>query len=120
MNKIVFFVLLLFVYCKKEVTLPAANDAKRIEYGTWTGLIPSNPQWTYTFDNGLLIQRLPQFNTVLLSYEYPYAIRTDTIFIGGDTTNQPRRWVVSFLCDSVVQVTQVGAIINQTFYLKQR
>lgn len=120
MKYFVLFFALLFVACKKDVILPAANDATRIESAEWSGLIPDNPQWTYDFRAGILIQRLPQFNTVLLTYEFPYAIRRDTIIIGGNTTNQPRRWVVFFHCDSVVQVTQLGATINQVFYLKKR
>lgn len=122
MKKIVLFLVVIatfFVSCKKDVTLPSPTDATRIQSGTWSPLIPANPEWNYEFERGILIQSLPAFSTVLITYTFPYAIRADTVLIGGDTTNQPRRWVCYFHCDSLVEVTQLGAAINEKFFLKR-
>lgn len=120
MTKKVLFFLLLFVYaCEKDVSLQA-NDASRIENATWKSLTATTPDWKYTFDKGILIQSLPAFSTVITSYTFPYAIRHDTVFIGGDATNPPRTWIVTFHCDSVAQVQELGITISTVKYLKKQ
>lgn len=111
--------LLSLVQCRKEPIAPDPKDAARIE-GTWSNMLPAHPDWRYEFYDGLLTQSVYDFGQPLSVKTYPYAIRQDTIFVGGDSVNAPRQLIVYFYCDSLVQCrTQGSGIINPILYLKR-
>lgn len=114
------FLLLIFLFsCHKEPISPDASDASRIE-GTWSSLLPAHPDWKYDFHKGLLTQSVQDFGQPLSVNTYPYAIRKDTIFIGGDATNAPRWWITKFKCDSLVECKTGGvSIIHYILYLER-
>lgn len=123
MKYIPFLLLLLtlFTACHKEAPPADPRDASRIEGGVWSSLLPAHPDWRYTFDNGLLRQYVSDFGAVVSDQTYPYALRHDTLIIGGSGGASARCWVVYFYCDSIVQVQNVtpGAVIAPTLYLKK-
>ena len=118
MKKIVLCFLTFFVIsCKKDILLPSPYDATRIEGAKWIPLSPPTPTQEYSFQDGILSQSLlPDYTKV---FEGPYAIRKDTMFIGGNSVNPERVWILYFHCDSIVRVKNTGAILNQIFYLKK-
>lgn len=123
MKYIPFLLLLLTLLaaCHKEAPAADPRDASRIEGGMWSSLLPAHPDWRYTFDDGLLRQYVSDFGAVLSDQTYPYALRHDTLIIGGSGGASARCWVVYFYCDSIVQVQNVtpGAVIAPTLYLKK-
>ncbi len=95
------FSLILTSACRDEGPEPVYS----LEGGTWTELTGTlNADWHYTFDAGLLQQEYTGFGANLSTLSFPYAQRADTVFIGGDAANPPRRWVLSWQCADVVQV----------------
>lgn len=76
-------------------------------------------QWTYDFNNGLLTQSASGFGTVITVLQYPYAERGDTVIIGGDLNNAPRRWVLHFECADVVHVQELDQPFSLVQYLKR-
>lgn len=118
-NLLLFATLLLFA-CQKDPSPPANSDASRIE-GHWVDLTGTlAPDWQYHFNQGVVTQSFVHYGAVLSSLTYPYAIRSDTVFIGGDIANAPRTWVVYFQCDEVVEVKQVGLLLGHRFWLKKQ
>jgi len=110
----------LFIGCKEKEDLPLDQfDAQRIE-GRWVDMTGTlAPDWHYHFDGGLLTQSYIKAGATITALTYPYAIREDSIFIGGDLTNAPRVWLVDFECDEVVQISQEAAVLGQRFWLKR-
>ncbi len=122
MKNIAFFLLslTLLTACRKEAPPADPRDAARIEGGVWGSLLPAQPDWRYEFDDGLLRQYVSDFGAVLSEQTYPYALRHDTILIGGSGATDARRWVVYFHCDSVVECrTQGSGILAPTLFLKR-
>jgi hypothetical protein len=120
MKYLFLFLSTLFLFCKKEpITLQySPRDAARIE-GNWRSL-NNSPTKTYHFERGFLIQQVHVGPTPVWSYEFLYATRLDTVFIGGDSINSPRVWTCYFHCDSLVEVAQSnGGLLSQTFFLKR-
>ncbi|MBL7780674.1 MAG: hypothetical protein JNM22_05605 [Saprospiraceae bacterium] len=111
---------ILFLQCQKEMPEPNPKDASRIE-GRWESLLPSNPEWAYSFEDGFLTQTHTNFGTVLSSQTYTYATRNDTVFIGGSGLNMERRWKVYFHCDSIVEARTAtpGSVLAPTIWLKR-
>jgi len=121
--KYIFFILAVFLLaCRKETPqlfIPDPHDATRIE-GHWADMTGTlAPDWHYHFDAGLLTQSYTKAGATLTSLTYPYAIRRDSVFIGGDATNIPRTWLLEFECEEVVMVTQSAAALGQRFWLKR-
>jgi hypothetical protein len=112
--------LLPLISCKKDVLPdPSPSDASRIE-GRWVDMTGTfAPDWHYHFNGGLLTQSHIKAGATLTALTYPYAIRNDSIFIGGDLTNAPRVWLVDFECDEVVEISQEAAVMGQRFWLKR-
>lgn len=119
------FTLLLLVClmaaCKEEQTPPFnPQDARHLEGHEWTNLTGAlHPEWHYCFEGGLLTQRYVEFGATLSTITLPYAIRQDTVYIGGNATNNPRTWVLYFECEDVVQVAEQGPVLSQVFWLKR-
>lgn len=115
-----FICTLLLFSCKKEPAPPPDPlDASRI-VGNWRDMTGTfSPDWNYQFEDGILTQSYDKFGAQLTTLTYPYAIRNDTIIIGGDVTNIARKWVVYFECQDVVKVTQVGFLFGQQFWLSR-
>lgn len=119
------FTLLLLVClmasCKEEQTPPFnARDARQLEGHEWTNLTGAlHPEWHYCFEGSLLTQRYVEFGATLSTITLTYAIRQDTVYIGGNATNAPRTWVLYFECEDVVQVAEQGAVLSQVFWLKR-
>ena len=107
-----------FANCKKEVDLP---QERTIE-GEWAHLLPVHTDWHYYFNDGLLTQSLPITQVIVTSQVYTYAIRHDTVFIGGNASNAPRVWQVQFHCDSIVEVHDItpGIVVSQVMLLKKQ
>lgn len=93
------------------IILPGCGDGKAeprysIE-GEWYNLTHSSPDWLYTFRNGLLTQSVSHAGVPLSTKTYPYAERGDTLYIGGDQQDPPRRWLLRWECHNVVEVRQL-------------
>ena len=102
--------------CNKEPDPPAPG----IE-GRWTPMLPAHPEWTYDFRDGLLTQSITDFGVMITSITYPYAVRQDTVWIGGTVTDMPRTWLLEFECADIVRVTNIspGATLSTQFWLKR-
>ncbi len=109
-----------YIGCREHDPFPFdAHDAHNIE-GRWVDMVGTlNPDWHYHFDQGLLTQSYEAFGGTLTTLTYPYAIRADSVFIGGDANNLPRVWVLAFECADVVMVTQTNAGFGTRFWLKR-
>lgn len=112
--------LTVLIACRKETPPDEPRDASRLEGGAWRNILPAHPAWQYEFQDGLLRQYVLDFGIVVSDQTYPYALRRDTVFIGGDAFSSPRRWVIYFHCDSLVEChTQGSGILVPTLYLKR-
>jgi hypothetical protein len=98
-----------FVFCKKNIeSLP---NLQTIE-GNWVQESPlPSQEWRYKFNDGILQQSASVGNTTVVQYQFPYALRGDTVVIGGDSINPPRTWLLDFWCDSVVEVQPLNVLI---------
>lgn len=90
--------------------------------GSWSPMIPAHPEWVYDFREGLLTQSITDFGVVITTLTYPYAVRQDTVWIGGDANNLPRVWLLAFECPDIVRVNNIspGAVLSPQFWLKRR
>jgi hypothetical protein len=105
--------------CQKEKPDHSPTDASGIQ-GEWVELTGTlQPDWKYSFDDGLLTQSYEAFGSVLTTLTFPYATRQDTVFIGGDTNNQTRIWILYFECHEIVQVRDASSLLGQKFWLKR-
>jgi len=114
-------ILLLFVVACRDSDGPVFNptDATMIEGHCWADLTGTvGPEWCYCFERGLLTQTYYGFGATFSSLSFPYAIRHDTVLIGGDANNPPRTWLLFFECDEVARVT-TSAALNHRFWLKR-
>ena len=121
MNRFIFLLMLIaFVACSKEVPPADPHDATRIEGGVWAAMLPAHPDWRYEFRQGLLRQYALDYGIVLSDQTYMYALRSDTVFIGGSGPDRERRWVVFFHCDSLVECrTKSSGVLAPTLFLKR-
>lgn len=87
--------------------------------GEWRSLIPKQPDWRYQFRRGLLTQYTTVGNTTISSKTYPYAERGDTLYIGGDQFDPPRRWLLKWECHTVVEVKQLDVQFPQLWWLRR-
>ncbi len=100
-----------FISCKEP-------EAPNTIEGDWIDLTGSiYPDWHYHFERGILTQKYEKFGATLTTITFPYATRGDSVFIGGNSTNDPRIWVLSFECADVVKVQSVSATFGPTFWL---
>lgn len=109
---------ILFSTCQKDTAPSDPRDATRIE-GRWRSLLPAHPDWQYDFNDGLLTQSVTDLGVVVSSLQFTYAIRHDTIHIGGDGINIPRNYQAYIHCDSIAELKNItpGAIIAPTMWL---
>lgn len=77
--------------------------------GSWRQTAPASPGWVYTFDNGLVTQRVDAFGATLSVLTFTYAERGDTVYIGGDAVNEPRLWLVKMLGPADMKVREKPA-----------
>jgi hypothetical protein len=112
--------LLPLISCKKDVLPdPSPSDASRIE-GRWVDMTGTlYPDWHYHFEAGLLTQSYIKAGATITALTYPYAIRQDTVFIGGDATNAPRVWLLHFECHEITEVVQSAPAFSQRFWLRR-
>lgn len=87
--------------------------------GRWTALVPDNPDWQYHFERGLLTQFTTFAGTTISEKQYPYALRGDTLLIGGDAHDAPRRWVLRFECCDVVEIQHLAGPIATPRWLRR-
>lgn len=88
--------------------------------GDWRQESPLPSQnWRYKFNDGILQQSASIGSTTVVQYQFPYAVRGDTVMIGGDSINPPRTWVLDFWCDSVVQVQPLNVLIAPQLLLRR-
>lgn len=104
--KFYFLLLVLICSCQKDPEPSPEPPARTIE-GHWKILVPATPQWHYVFDDGLLEESVYVGPTKIVSYLYPYAIRADTIFVGGDINTPPTLWNFKFHLDSLVELKNI-------------
>lgn len=101
---------ILFALCLSALAFSACRDQAppdpTIE-GRWRQLIPAHPPWEWNFDNGILTQSVQDFGATLTTLQFTYAVRADTIYIGGDGQNDPRRLVIRFLGDGALEARQL-------------
>lgn len=89
--------------------------------GAWVKVPAYKPEWRYHFSGNILTQSIVDFGATITALEYPYALREDTLIIGGDNNNAPRRWLIHPICDSIVEVRNLTAQVTlaPTFYLRR-
>lgn len=111
------FLLVLLSACRKD-DQPVIQPTATIE-GHWKILVPATPDWHYYFDRGVLIQTAMVGNTQVAVYQFTYAIRHDTLLIGGDISAPPRMWRYTFQLDSLMGITDIspGVAISPLSYL---
>lgn len=68
----------------------------------------TSPYWLLDFDDGLLIQEAKFGGGTLTVLHFVYAERGDTLYIGGDTNNQPRTWVVRLIGDNDLKAVEIA------------
>jgi len=116
-----FTLLTLLGSCQKETTTADPHDAERLQ-GEWGNLLPTHPDWQYNFDDGILKQSVTDFGTIITSFQFPYAIRRDTLLVGGDAINEPRKYLVYLHCDSIAELRNItpGVMIAPVLWLKRK
>jgi hypothetical protein len=87
--------------------------------GRWSALVPDKPDWKYHFDQGLLTQTTSFAGVPLSIKQYPYTLRGDTVIIGGDTVDAPRRWVLRFECCDVVELQHLAGPLATPRWLRR-
>jgi len=87
--------------------------------GLWQAMIPAKPNWQYDFQNGLLTQYVTDFGKPLSTRQYPYAMRGDTLIIGGDEQNPPRRWLLTFKCERIIETKPLNQQLAEVLYLER-
>ena len=102
------FCLLLLALCLFSNCRDQPPPAPTIE-GYWHQLIPQHPPWEWHFDNGILTQSVQDFGATLTTLQFTYAVRDDTVFIGGDGNNDPRILLIRFLGDGAIEAKQLPA-----------
>ena len=109
--------LVILLGCQKE-DQPVVPSPATIE-GHWRILVPSTPDWHYYFNTGVLIQTARVGNTSVATYQFTYAIRHDTLLIGGDISAPPRMWRYTFHLDSLMEIRDItpGVAISPLSYL---
>ena len=107
-QQILFAILLaLFGYCASHCRDQAPPEPS-LE-GAWQQLIPQHPPWIWQFDNGILTQSVQDFGATLTTLQFTYAVRADTVYIGGDGQNDPRRLVIRYLGNGALEARQLPA-----------
>jgi len=98
----------------KEEALPTIS-------GHWVNLTDIHPDWQYEFTDNVLTQYIVDFGATIAWQQYPYAVRGDTVLIGGDTNDPNRIWKVTFWCDSIAEVHNItpGVMIAPVLYLRK-
>ncbi len=101
--------------CKKT---PIDPPSPTIE-GEWRDLIQGTPNYVYHFDNGLLIQTAMIGNSAVVVQQYTYAVRQDTVYIGGNEGTPARLWKYRFELDSLMEVKDItpGVQISKLSWL---
>lgn len=89
--------------CKDQEPLPPGIE------GVWKQTAPESPGWIFTFDSGIVTQRVEKFGGALSHLVFTYAERGDTLYIGGDAANAPRTWVVTMLGVADMKVREAPA-----------
>lgn len=69
----------------------------------------TSPWWEFTFENGIMTQEAKGFGATLSDLQFTYALRDDTLHIGGDLNNPPRRWLYKLLGPDDLKVTEIPA-----------
>lgn len=69
----------------------------------------TSPWWEFTFDNGIVTQEAKGFGASLSTLQFPYTERGDTLYIGGDLSNPPRRWLFKHLGPDDLKVREIPA-----------
>ena len=92
--------------------------------GRWEAMLPAHPNWVYDFHNGLLTQTVSDFGAVISQRQYPYTVRyssspIDTLFVGGDTHEPARTWLLDFECATIVHLQAIGTPFNGLQYLRR-
>ena len=113
-----FFALVLLCACHKEMQPVATRSLE----GHWQILSPATPNWHYVFTENLLEQSVYVGPTKVISYQFTYATRRDTLFIGGDITSPPRVWKYKFHLDSLIELTDItpGVMISPVSLIIKR
>ncbi len=89
--------------------------------GHWVNFVPSHPDWQYNFDRNLLTQYIVDFGDTLFTQEYTYAVRNDTLLIGGNGANLPRILMVKFWSDQITEIHNItpGVQLAPVLYLRK-
>jgi len=77
--------------------------------GHWQKLVPAKPPTEYDFRAGILTQTISFAGQPVAEIQRTYAMRLDTLLIGGDVGDPQRRYVLRFIGGEVVEVRQVSA-----------
>lgn len=95
-------VLLAYLACRDqyEPLLPEIE-------GRWRKLVPAHPPTEYDFRAGIMTQATYFGAQPVATIQRIYAVRGDTLHIGGDLSDPQRRYVLRFLGSEVVEVTPV-------------
>lgn len=77
--------------------------------GHWRKLVPAHPPTEYDFRAGILTQTISFAGQPVAEIQRTYAMRLDTLLIGGDLGDPQRRYVLRFIGGEVVEVRPVSA-----------
>lgn len=121
MKKLLFALLLTTLYSCAEDHSPSPCYIPSWE-GDWRRMNLIGPDWEYSFDGAIMHQTLTKFGATLAHLEFPYSTRNDTLWIGGNLTNAPRRWKYEFIGDSVVEVIDIppDGVLNERFWMRKQ
>lgn len=121
MKHIALLLLLLSGSCRDSADITELPVPHRSLVGQWRSLTPAHPDWQYTFDDVFLTQTLYDFGAPLVEHKFLYGQVGDTLHIAGNTNNPPRRWLLQWHCDSVLEVTTAnqGQPLQTNFLLKK-
>lgn len=109
---LIFILLFAISSCDKETTDPLQ--------GSWESIVPNRPEWVYSFDRGVMTQTTAFGGSVLSVKQYPYAERGDTLVIGGDATDAPRRWLITFTGSDVIEIVHLDGALATPKFLKRK
>jgi len=87
--------------------------------GRWKQLTGITGERYHTLQDNLLTQETYVGNTLVASLQFTYALRGDTLIIGGDGANQPRTWITRLIGDQVMEVRERAGMF-ELYYLLER
>lgn len=112
------FVAMLFHACHKQAN--ESPEPPSIE-GHWVNLNLTFPDWQYHFNDNILEQYIVEVDDTIGWHQFTYAVRNDTIIIGGDATAPNRVWKATFWADNITEINNItpGVLIAPILYLRK-